>query len=555
MKKILKSMLFLLAASTGWVLTSCSDDDDLTTADALFRPVITENDNIEHGLDDNQKPYMIVTWDRYTDATEYVITAEANDGSDNQSITTDTTTCTFYNLQYDKEYNVSIRCVNNRTGLQSKDYTLTTTSLDYPTKLLTPSATDVIDVAARISWNGIAYDSIQIVKDSNDSLVTTAVLTDANNTEMNVIVEGLAPKTTYQARAYLNDEYLGKKRFTTTAEESYGDDAVIDLRDLTDAESNKIITAGKIKADIAENPGKNITYVLKGGVQYNISGVSLPAFDKRIKFVTGLTLAGNAIFTPKNFTVDAGIELEAVEFEKINFTSGNDVKTMTAKAFGGNQVFNINSSKSVVKNVTFKSCNISCYRAVVRGQTVDDHINNVVFEDCVIDGIGDQGVVTIADKGGDFQTVKVKNCTLTNIFLFCDLRKTVNPVTIDFENSTLCYVSAENNGTPLIRLGDNTATFTIKNTLIGPSMAGEVTTYTAGSGASPLVDKGSATTFNVESSYKTKFDVKLTNDKVIDGLLECGLTEKELWKDPTKGDYTVVGKLPEAGLGDPRWLE
>ena len=44
MKKIIKSILLLAAITTGMVsFVSCSDDDDLTTADALFRPIISED--------------------------------------------------------------------------------------------------------------------------------------------------------------------------------------------------------------------------------------------------------------------------------------------------------------------------------------------------------------------------------------------------------------------------------------------------------------------------------------------------------------------------------
>ena len=80
----------MLTVTTGLTLASCSDDD-LPAADALFRPVLTEADNIEHGLDENLSPYMDITWDQYTDATEYVLSAVANDGSDSQTITTEAT--------------------------------------------------------------------------------------------------------------------------------------------------------------------------------------------------------------------------------------------------------------------------------------------------------------------------------------------------------------------------------------------------------------------------------------------------------------------------------
>ena len=569
MKKIFKSMLFMLAVSTGIVLTSCSDDKNLTTADALFRPVLTENNNIVHGLDENLSPYMIITWDNFTDATQYVITAVANDGSDSQTITTDTTICQFNNLQYDKEYNVSIHCENTTTGLSSKDFTLTTTTLDYPTKLSSISTSDVIDTQVRIQWSDVAYDRLDIIKDSNDELIETIELTDEDNEAGSIIVRNLDPTTTYRVLAYANDEYLGKKRFTTTGEENYGDDVVIDLRSLTEEESAKYITTDLITADIEANPDKNITYVLQGGVKYTISSLAIPAYAKRLKFVTGLTLAGNAEFINSSaITVAKGVEIEAIEFEKIHFYAGDGeeaVKTNSAKGFSGKQVFNINGTGTTVKSLSFKSCRIDNYRAVVRGQTATDHIQNTVFDDCIINGIGDQGVITNADKGGDFQSMKATNCTFTNIVMFADLRKTKGAVTMDFENCTFCYAPMEttaNANTPLFRFGSNTVTLNIKKTLFGPSMftkdgkGSAITTFKAGENGSVLLN-ATKTTVSLESSYKTDFSYTPFGETAtiypIEGLIDSKLSETGLWKTPASGDFTIIGKLDEAGIGDARW--
>ena len=99
MKNILKSLLLLSAVTmaTG-TLVSCSDDD-LPAADALFRPIISETDNIEHGLDANNAPYMIIKWDNYTNANEYTIRIEANDGSVTREVKTSELTVRFDNLQ------------------------------------------------------------------------------------------------------------------------------------------------------------------------------------------------------------------------------------------------------------------------------------------------------------------------------------------------------------------------------------------------------------------------------------------------------------------------
>lgn len=570
MKTIFKSLLFLLAVTTGMTLSSCSSDNNLPAADALFRPVLTENNNIEHGLDENLSPYMIVTWDNFTDATQYVISAVANDGSDSQIITTDTTVCQFNNLQYDKEYNVSIRCENTTTGLASKDFTLTTTTLDYPTKLASISTSDVIDTQVRIKWSDVAYDRLDIFKDSSDELVTSIELTDEDNKAGNIIIRNLDPSTSYRVLAYSEDVYLGKKRFSTTSEEDFGDDVVIDLRSLTEEESAKYITTDLITADIEANPDKNITYVLQGGVKYTIASLTIPGYAKRLKFVTGLTLAGNAEFiNSKAITVANGVEIEAIEFEKIHFYAGNgeeDVKTNTKPAFSSKQVFNINGTGTTVKSLSFKSCRVDNYRAVVRGQTKNDHIQNTVFDDCIINGIGNQGVITIADKGGDFQSVKATNCTFTNIVMLADLRKTKEAVTLDFENCTFCYAPMETTAdtkTPLFRFGSNTVTLNIKKTLFGPSMftkdgkGSAITTFKAGENGSILLD-ASKTTVNVENSYKTDFTYTPFGETAtiypIEGLTESKLSETGLWKAPAEGIFNVIGKLDETGIGDARWF-
>ena len=116
MKKTVKSLLLIAAVIMGMgTFVSCSDDD-LPKADALFRPVINEDDNIEHGLDANDSPYMIINWDRYASANQYSVKIEANDGSDTREIKTDTTVYRFDNLQYDRIVIESIYTDNNNVG-------------------------------------------------------------------------------------------------------------------------------------------------------------------------------------------------------------------------------------------------------------------------------------------------------------------------------------------------------------------------------------------------------------------------------------------------------
>ena len=579
MKKIFNCMILLVAVSASvCTLTSCNDDDDLTKADALFRPVINETDNVKHGLTADYVPYMIVNWDNYTDANRYVVGIEATDGSDTRTVETDTTTYRFDGLQYDKEYNITLQAKSTISGLESKAFSLTTTSLDYPTMLSTPSASDIIDIAARIRWaEGTVYDKLEVYKDSNDSLISVINLNSTQLAELAAIVSNLSPKTTYKVVAYQNGVYRGKKRFTTAASESFSG-AVIDLRDVVDSIAKNYITTDQIAADVAANAGKDVTYVLKGGFDYKVSGgTALPSTANSIRFVTGLTLEGNARFLQSGgFTMAAEADINAVTFEKIDFVSdkvnngSNPVDTNHDKGWGGRQVFNVNNTKATMKNLTYRNCSFTGYRAVCRAQNASDAVNHILMEGCLINCIGDQGVITTTNKAADWQSVTMRNCTITNIVLLCDLRATAGTLDFNIENCTFCYAPIEttsNANTPLFRLGSGNVNLNVKNTLIGPSMkttdsAGdEIWTYEAGTAGSILLS-GTPNNLVVEDSYKTNFvwtDLGADGEvKVypLEGLGELSLDETKLWSNPSKGQFNIIGSQSGVDLkvlGDSRW--
>lgn len=588
MKKIIKAILLLAAVTTGaGTLVSCSDDD-LPAADALFRPVITVNDNIEQGLDENLSPYVIVTWDNYTDANQYIVKMEAVDGSDTKELTTSELTARFDNLSYDTEYNIYLTAANTKTGLSSKPFSLAITTNDYPTDLSTPASTDIIDTQTRIKWSG-KYTQLQVIKDSNDSLVADTLLSDDINAAQSIIFKGLEPKTTYRVIAYDNGNYRGKKRFTTVASEKY-EGAVIDLRGMEGGAS--YITAEQLAADVAANPDQDLTYVLEGGTMYKISGgTNIPGTSKTIRFVTGLTLAGNAIFRSGGGMAGvSGQDIYGIVYEKIDFISDKAVEGADYavavnhdKGWGGRQVFNINGYGATISNLTFKSCSFTGYRAVVRSQKDGDNITNLLLEDCVINAIGDQGVVTTTNKEGDWRNVTLRNCTITNIVMLCDFRASVDKINFNIEDCTFCYAPLEttaNSNTPMFRLGTNNVVLKVKNSVFGPSMAsgsydaesgtfnatsegGDIQPYQAGTAGSIFLT-GTPDNMDVENSFKTDFtwiDLNTTGEgdpKIfpLEGLGELGISESALWKNPTQGIFNIIGKVSGVDLskvGDARW--
>lgn len=580
MKKIFKTLLLLstITAGTG-IFISCSDDDNLTKADALFRPIINASDNIETGLDANNVPYMVITWDNYTDADQYTVKVEPVDASVSpKEITTSELTCRFDNLEYDKEYFVYISSANTKSGLSSKPYSLTTTTPDFPTKLTTPASTDLIDTQARIKWGNVDYTQLKVYKDSNDSLVADTVLTESILAAKEIIFKGLTQKTSYRVEAYLNGAYQGKKRFTTAAAEKY-DGVVIDLRGNADGAS--YITTDQLAADVAANPDQDITYVLEGGTTYKISGgTQIPGTAKTVKFVTGLTLSGNAIFrSGGGMGIVSGQDVYGIAYEKIDFISdkampggGYEVETNHDQGWGGRQVFNINGVGATITNLSFKNCSMTGYRAVVRSQKDGDNINNIVLEDCVINAIGDQGVLTTTNKKGDWRNVTMKNCTVTNIVMLCDFRSSVQTINFTIENCTFCYAPKEttaNANTPMFRMGTGNVALKVKNTLFGPTMktenseGGDIYPNEAGTVGSVFLS-GTLDNLDVENSYKTDFtwiDLNTTGEgdpKIypLEGLADLPLSESTLWSNPSQGIFTIIGKASGVDftkLGDARW--
>ena len=559
MKKTVKSLLLIAAVIMGMgTFVSCSDDD-LPKADALFRPVINEDDNIEHGLDANDSPYMIINWDRYASANQYIVKIEANDGSDTREIKTDTTVYRFDNLQYDKEYNISISAANTQTGLSSKAYTLTTTTLDFPTSLISPSNLDLIDIQARIKWaKGIQYDKLVIVKDTENEIVGEFDVTESDNLAAEKIVSGLEPKTSYRVEAYKNGNYQGKKRFSTVASESYTGE-VVDLRSLDEKESLKWISTHNIDSIVNLYPNKDINIILKGGMHYRLETVKLPTTAGTLKFVTGLTLEGNAIWNVTgNFDLANGINLGGISFEKITFTD-DESKPKTSSNYGGTYLFNQNSD-AVIGTVSLKSCEVRYKRGVmrIRGKNV---VENFIAEDCIFEYIGGYGITNVDNNGACVKNIKVRNSTFANcVRLFVNTKSKDIPCgTALIENCTFAYFAGASRALIELQEKEWKGGISIKNCIYGS--CGEVHT------APQEGIKGWSGTI-VPSTEKVFFTNDLiwamkddgTPNNAFEGTT-LSTDTKGTFKKPNPegelmpGDYTLINAdAIKAKVGDPRWI-
>ncbi len=568
MKKIFKSMLLLMAVATGVsFVASCSDDDNLPGMDSLFRPVINESDNITHGLDDDNNAYMIIDWDNYKNANQYTVKIEANDGSDTREMTTDTTFIRFDKLQYDKEYNVSLISSNTSTGLQSKAFTLTTTSLDYPTSLSTLQATDIIDIAARVRWTpGVHYDRLLIIQDSDDQVAAEVTLTEEDNIAAQKVVYGLSPKTNYRVEAYSGDDYKGKKRFSTVASESF-DGEVLDLRGLDPDKAWKWFSTGSGSAYAntldsiikTEYQDKDLTIVLEGGTRYRISTIEIPATTGTITFVTGLSLSGEAqMGVEGNFRVAGSSTVGGLVFDKIAFTD-TESKPRTDNHYGATYVFNLNQSDGNIGTIKFLNSSIKYKRGICRIQTAAS-IQNVIIDNCVIDSISGYGITNADNAKADIQNVKITNTTISNAEKICVGTKGLQPNSLVVENCTFVYTIAD--AKPFFDFkSSNWETFkdkfTFKKCLIG--MAGRNKEELASSGitgwSGNLQPECDELYFTSDLLWQPVSEEDPSPKAAFPGTTLSSST-KDTFKDASSSNFQIVtkelgGNNPKPG--DPRW--
>lgn len=549
--KYFKYIAFSLLLGAGF--TSC-EDDDLGEAPRLFRPIASL---------ENQNNNIIATWDNIKGAVTYeleLLKAEGeNENGDPifnpyREAKAASSPYTFENVEWDEKYILKIKAVGS--DIESKFYETDDLSVVFISKM---KEIRTIDVAALVIWEvkGDPITLINIIPDNEGEAIEVKVSQQEFESGQKGIY-GLTPETSYKLYAYSGDEqtgdtYQGRISFKTQASEDfdskYGVGKYIDLREVSD--SATILQSKEIKEKMDAIDG--LALILKGGYEYKVN--NSVKFKNSVTFVTGLSLEGNAVFIQSGgMQAESNAKVGYVTFEKINFISDKayekPISEYTAKGFDGRQVYNVNGTNSTIEEMTFKNCRIEGYRAIVRLQSDGEGVRNLTFDECTINGIGDQGAVTTNNKSGAImENIIFKNSTLFNIVMLCDLRASEKVPSLNITDCTFCYApieNTENANTPLLRFASNPVNTNIENTIFGPSMAttnskGELLkTYNAGTAGSIMLNATEASV-KVVNSYKTNFEWTAINEKTypIEGLSSISSDEASLFVDPVKEEFNI----------------
>lgn len=419
------------------------------------------------------------------------------------------------------KYFVRVKANQNAGGADS--YWLTDTASFMLTGrqiFKTLSGTDIIDVAAIISWTPTAGISRLKLTDEND-VVSEHEITDAMSAAGVDTVYNLKPGTTYKAALIAGNKTMGSMSFTTKA--AITGTGIIDLRNATDpmvlADTLPIIPSGSI-------------VLLKRGVQYIIP-TSGYVFDKSLTLRSGLGFGPAAILSmTTNF--DASGSIDSLHFEDLTFA-----------ADGADYVMNVGKVANIGK-VNLVNCTTSgeFSNSLIRLKTAGDKIGTLNIEGCVFDSIGVQAKYAIiyanASSNAIIDNINISNSTFYYFYYF--IREDgVAPSSLkidactfnNFINQSGYFVNYSATPPP---------TFLITNSIFGNTL-------------DPTSSNGIKSSQGAifDGCYRTADCVFSSN--AFSGLAIYGGNASDLFAAPEAGDFTIKdeGFSGRKTAGDPRW--
>jgi len=530
-------------AFCAFAFSACEEEVDLGQPDRLFRPIIRASSKGGN--------WIMLGWDNFKDVDSTIV--ELSKDSFNTVVlhfaaVPPVNAIRIMGLEYDTKYQCRIRSIG--TTLQSEWFIGDDISTDdFPTLLITPGSTDLLDNSVKMRWTAsdVVYDHITL---EIGGVLQTILVTEAERTAGQKIVNGLDASKTYVIKIYdAAGNYYGKKTYTTVSAQDFGAN-VIDLRSLIPDSAYTKLTQTFVDSVCNANTGQKVTLVLAGGVSYKIPTL---LFSKNVEMVvtTGLSFAGNAVlYMNSAFGVTASETVNSITFSNIIFTEGVDVgKKKTDPNYGGTYLFNFNQSGGNMNSLTFNGCDIRYKRGIVRLQTTAT-LNTVTINNCLMDSIGGYGVVNIDNAASTVLDIVVKNSTIAHADkIFVGSKPTISPNSVIMENVTTCYAPGSN----VYMLDFN-----------GKTVPGGITLnkclFGMGKDAAGINGvRSSTSSLTVSQCFRASDMIWYTAAGAtapvspLDDVADCGLTTVALFASPSTINFKITAPALVNKVGDPRW--
>lgn len=415
----------------------------------------------------------------------------------------------------------------------------------FPSILNIPGVNDVIDVAARVTWQTLGAPVTKVRTFAPDDIKLDNPLAEydvsAEDQEAGeTIVAGLEPETEYQIAIYSGEALRGWETYVTLVKGPDPNDP--NVVDLTGNEDPDAVGA----AVMAAADGNII--LLKKGVLYNFPEENLTK-SITIRGAYGFGAQKAILFTTGNWNIENGATIGHIRFIDLELR-GEDI--------GGDYVFNPNNDMTTtVDELTFDNCIINQFRGIIRVRS-SVYIKNYTINDCIVHHIGGYGIFT-ADTDGDggaaIDNIALTNSTFSKVNTFMTSRQNAQSLVID-----ACTISeAPVTGGRLFRWrgGDG-----FNNVINGISITNTAWGHGWDEGMTGAYDiRGREglenTTFNIVNTYATS-DFSFSEGTEIPGFpaLNYSGTAADLWVDPYEGlnfNFKDAGFAGKYDTGDPRW--
>lgn len=544
--KYLYKCLFLVIPAL-IILPSC-DEEEVFERTRLFRPVLNEELTAELNT-------IIVNMGKIKEATSYTLEVSRDTFQTIDYVIETAESYVVINgellggeeLLWNTLYQVRATAHADNAIYDSKPSELGNVRTErFPSILNIPTDADVIDRAARVTWQPIGAQVTAIkVFAISDARLTNPLKERAVSADEHAageaIVSGLDPLTSYQLAIYSDGTLRGWETYTTKeASIDLNDPNVIDLTESEDPDA-------VVNAVAAATEGQVI--VVKKGVVYNLPRDPL---DKSITIrgAQGFGAEKAVLFTTGNWNFAGGATVDHVRFIDLELR-GADI--------GGDYVFNPNNSDpTYINELTFEDCIINNFRGIIRIRS-KVFLGEYTINNSIVYRIGGYGIIT-TDSDGDgnaaVNNIYLTNSTFSKITSFMTSRQNAQSITIDA--CTMSELASPNGIVFRWRGTDGERSnvlngINITNTVWGPAWdeAQSGTLSVRG-----IYDGLEATSFNIVNTYATS-DFSFTAGSEIPGFpaLNYNGTPADLWEDPDNLNFNFKdsGFAGKYDSGDPRW--
>lgn len=542
----IKTVLFLCLSVI--MFNACDKDDETYEKTRLFRPVLNAPLLAEGNT-------IILNMGKLKGAIGYTIevsrdtfnTIEYTIETDTNYVEIDENTVgeeLFWNTRY--QIRATAHEANAEFDSKISDLGSVRTEI-FPSILLSPKTFDVIDVAARVTWEpaGQVVTGMKVFASTDLRLLTPLFpetpVTPEEFAAGEAFVYGLQPDTAYQIAIYSGTELRGWVNYKTkVADIDPTSPGVVDIR--ADESAGAVSSAVTAAADGA-------IILVKRGIVYNLPSAALNK-SITIRAAYGFGEKRAELHTTGNWNIANGANIDHIRFIDLEIKGEDN---------NGDYVFNPSISSSMnINEIIFDNCDIGTFRGIMRLRGPNAIVNNFEIRNSIVTNIGGYGIFTCDTA----PTVNTPITATVNNFKFVNstfnklqyLINSYNPsLTFLIESCTIANI----NTMFRYRGVDVTNGMEINNTIFGHKWDPTGTLTGAALAVVGTESLGLANTnIAVQNTYTTTdFSFVVGKEIATIPVGNAGTSQKSLWADAENNNFNIIstGFAGRSSAGDPRW--